>query len=59
MGHNEAPRPTGGEKEALARLHAAVKESRGAAPDLPRGADYVDELRAAEAERQRVHDSHG
>ena len=51
--------PTGGEKEALARLRAAVKEARGAAPDLPSGADYVEELRAAEAERQRAHAHRG
>ena len=51
--------PTGGEEEALARLHAAVNEASGAAPDLPSGADYVEELRAAESERQRAHEHRG
>jgi len=40
----------------LARLGVAVKEAAGAAPHLPTGADYVDELRAIEGERQRTHD---
>jgi predicted DNA-binding protein len=51
--------PSGGEEEALTRLHAAVQEARGAAPDLPSGADYVEELRAAEAGRRRAHDRRG
>jgi predicted DNA-binding protein len=51
--------PSCGEEEALMRLHAAVEEARGAAPDLPSGADYVEELRAAEAGRQRAHDRRG
>jgi predicted DNA-binding protein len=40
----------------LARLRAAVKEAAGASPHLPTGADYVEELRAIEGERQRAHD---
>ncbi len=51
--------PTAGEEEALARLRAAVTEARGAAPDLPSGADYVEDLRAAEAGRQRAHEHRG
>jgi predicted DNA-binding protein len=51
--------PSGGEEESLARLRAAVKEASGAAPDLPSGADYVEELRAAEAARQHAHDRRG
>jgi predicted DNA-binding protein len=48
--------PSSTDDAALARLRAAVKEASGAAPHLPTGADYVDELRAIERERQRLHD---
>ncbi|HVS28140.1 MAG TPA: CopG family transcriptional regulator [Solirubrobacteraceae bacterium] len=48
--------PASGDEGALARLRAAVKEAAGAAPHLPTGADYVEELRAIEGERQRAHD---
>jgi predicted DNA-binding protein len=48
--------PVASEAEALARLRAAVKEATGAASHLPNGAQYVEELRAIEAERQRAHD---
>jgi predicted DNA-binding protein len=48
--------PVSSDDGALARLRAAVKEAGGAAPELPAGADYVEELRANEGERQRVHD---
>jgi predicted DNA-binding protein len=48
--------PVAGEQEALARLRAAVKEAAGAAPHLPNGVDYVEQLRALEAQRQRTYD---
>jgi predicted DNA-binding protein len=48
--------PASRDDEALARLRAAVTMAAGAARHLPAGADYVDELRAIEAERQRAHD---
>jgi len=48
--------PPSGEGGAVARLRAAVREACGAAPHLPTGAAYVEELRALEAERQRLHD---
>jgi predicted transcriptional regulator len=48
--------PTSSENGELARLRAAVKEAAGAAPHLPAGVDYVEELRAIEGERQRAHD---
>lgn len=49
-----SPATNGG--SALASLRAAVKEAAGAAPYLPAGVDYVEELRAVERERQRVID---
>jgi predicted DNA-binding protein len=51
--------PVGREDEALARLRAAVNDATGAAPHLPSGAEYVEELRAIEAERRRAHELHG
>lgn len=51
--------PVAGEEEALVRLRAAIKEAAGVAPDLPSGADYVEELRATEAQRQRAHSRRG
>ena len=38
----------------LAGLRAAVKDAAGAAPYLPSGVDYVEDLRAVELERRRV-----
>jgi predicted DNA-binding protein len=43
----------------IARLRAAVKEAVGAAPDLPTGARFVDELRANERKRRRSHNERG
>ena len=51
--------PAAGEHEALARLRAAVKEASGAVPELPSGIDYVEQVRALEAERQRAHRQRG
>jgi len=48
--------PPSTDDAALQRLRAAVMEASGAAPHLPAGADYVEELRALEGDRQRVHD---
>jgi predicted DNA-binding protein len=48
--------PSSSDESALARLRAAVAEASGAAPYLPSGADYVQELRALELERQRSHE---
>jgi predicted DNA-binding protein len=48
--------PPSTDDAALQRLRAAVMEASGAAPYLPVGADYVEELRAVEGERQRMHD---
>lgn len=48
--------PVNGEEEALARLRAAIKEAAGVSPHLPSGADYVEQLRANEAQRRRAHD---
>ena len=48
--------PASGDDSALAGLRAAVKDTAGAAPYLPRGVDYVEELRAAERPRQQVID---
>jgi predicted DNA-binding protein len=48
--------PVGREDQALARLRTAVKDATGAAQHLPSGAQYVEELRAIEAERRRAHD---
>lgn len=48
--------PASGEDSALAGLRAAIDEAAGAAAYLPAGADYVEELRAIEGERQRVID---
>jgi hypothetical protein len=44
--------PASGDDGALAVLRAAVKDAAGAAPYLPNGVDYVEELRAADHERQ-------
>jgi hypothetical protein len=46
--------PTSSEEGALAGLRAAVKDAAGAAPYLPSGVDYVEDLRAVELERRRV-----
>jgi predicted DNA-binding protein len=48
--------PVSTDDGALARLRAAVREARGAAPHLAPGADYVEELRALEHDRQHLHD---
>jgi len=48
--------PSSSDESALARLRAAVAQASGAAPYLPSGADYVQELRALELERQRSHE---
>lgn len=48
--------PTSSEDGALAGLRAAVNDAAGAAPYLPSGVDYVEELRAVERERERVID---
>lgn len=41
------------ESERLARYRGALEESFGAAPYLLEGARYVDEIRAADRERER------
>jgi len=38
---------------AIRRLRAAVAEATGAASHLPTGADYVDEIRARDADRDQ------
>jgi predicted DNA-binding protein len=48
--------PASRDDEALARLRAAITIAAGAARHLPAGSEYVDELRAIEAERQGAHD---
>jgi predicted transcriptional regulator len=48
--------PSSSQDSALAGFHAAVQEAMGSVPYLPDGALYVEELRSAEAERQRVID---
>ncbi len=48
--------PASSEDNALAGLRAAVKDAAGAAPYLPSGVDYVEELRALERERQQLTD---
>ena len=48
--------PASGDESALAGLHAAVNNAAGAAPYLPRGVDYVEELLAAEQARRRMID---
>jgi len=45
--------PPADERAALARLQAAVAEASGAAPSLPPGARYVEQLRAADLARER------
>jgi Arc/MetJ-type ribon-helix-helix transcriptional regulator len=40
------------ETDRLARFRAALDEAFGVAPDLPSGADYVDELRRTDERRQ-------
>lgn len=50
--------PAAGEQEALARLRASVRQAAGAAPELPRGSDYVERMRSLDVERQRAHDQH-
>lgn len=47
--------PVASEQEALARLRAAVKEASGAAPELPSGTDYVEQVRSLETERHHAH----
>jgi len=47
--------PHSDDAAALARLRAAVAKAAGAAPGLPRGADYVESLRALEQDRDRAH----
>lgn len=44
--------PASSSEGALAALRAAVNDAAGAAPYLPSGADYVEQLRAAEQERR-------
>ncbi|MDQ3587640.1 MAG: ribbon-helix-helix domain-containing protein [Actinomycetota bacterium] len=44
---------TGDEAARLARFRAAVDEAFGSAPDLPRGEDYVRELRTVDLARDR------
>ncbi|HEU4974881.1 MAG TPA: CopG family transcriptional regulator [Baekduia sp.] len=46
--------PAGGSD--LQRLRAAVAGAAGIAPSLPPGGEYVEELRAADLERQRTLD---
>lgn len=46
--------PAAGDRAGLERLRAAVGQALGAAPDLPPGAEYVEQLRAADRERQRL-----
>jgi Ribbon-helix-helix protein, copG family len=41
------------ETTRLAHFRAAVREAAGSAPYLPRGDQYVEELRALDVERQR------
>lgn len=48
--------PASTDHGALARLRSAVRAASGAAAYLPSGADYVEELRAIEGERQRLYD---
>lgn len=48
--------PASRDDEALARLRAAITVAAGAARHLPAGSEYVDDLRAIEADRQRAHD---
>jgi predicted DNA-binding protein len=48
--------PASRDDEALARLRAAITIASGAARHLPVGSEYVEDLRAIEAERQRAHD---
>ena len=48
--------PADGDESALAGLRAAVNDAAGAAPYLPSGVVYVEELRAAERERRRIID---
>jgi predicted DNA-binding protein len=48
--------PISSAESALAGMRAAVEDAVGAAPYLPSGVDYVEQLRAVERERQRVID---
>jgi predicted transcriptional regulator len=48
--------PASGDESALAGLRSAVRDASRAAPYLPSGVDYVEELRAAEQERRRMID---
>lgn len=45
--------PASAEHAALDRFRAAVANAGGIAPYLPPGEQYVEELRAADVERQR------
>lgn len=45
--------PSSAEQSDLARFRAAVREASGIAPYLPSGAEYVEQLRAADLERER------
>jgi predicted transcriptional regulator len=45
--------PSSAEQTGLARLRSAVADASGCAAHLPPGADYVDDLRAADRERAR------
>lgn len=49
--------PAEADRAGLERLRAAVGQALGAAPDLPPGAEYVERLRAADRERQRLLES--
>lgn len=46
--------PAAAEQTGLALLRAAVAEASGAAPQLPGGEAYVEQLRAADLERERA-----
>jgi folate-binding Fe-S cluster repair protein YgfZ len=48
--------PQGADEIGVTRLRAAVGEAFGVAPHLGAGSDYVERLRAADAERERALD---
>lgn len=45
--------PSSAEQSGLARFRAAIREAGGIAPYLPGGAEYVEQMRAADLERER------
>jgi predicted transcriptional regulator len=45
--------PPSDEQTGLARLRAAIAEASGAAPSLPTGEQYVEDVRAADLARER------